>query len=141
MLNGIPYRAAELVEKEINLGRIKKTKKTYELMAGSWHSARELDKAIMAYNVAAEIGKDPKIFVQVGRIHAEQEQWDEAIAAYEKALKLGNFKNTGEVQLAVGIAKFYSQDKTGAIASLKNALAQADTKSQAAKWLDFVNRH
>ena len=61
----VPYKAALILEKELESGRIKDEEKNWEQLANAWLSAREWKKAIPPLKKAAEMSEDGELFLRL----------------------------------------------------------------------------
>ncbi len=79
-----------------------------------------------------------ELYLQLGRIHVEQELWQTSITVIKKALKKGGLKQTGEAYTLLGISYY----ETGQLQSAKNAFIHAldyrKTKKSAQQWLKYI---
>jgi len=117
----VPYKAAVLLDKEINAGRMDKDERNWELLANAWFQAREIDKAFAPLEKAAALSGDGKQYMRLGQLHIEKEKWQDAVSAIEKAVNKGGLKSKGEALLLRGIALF----NLGKVGPAKEALASA----------------
>jgi tetratricopeptide (TPR) repeat protein len=105
-----PVRAANLLTDKIDSGVIEGNLKVYEQLSNSWIAAREYRKALPVLDQAAELDDNGELFVRIGDVNIQLEEWDAAVSAYGKALDKGGLKDTGTVHLMLGIAN-YNQEK------------------------------
>ena len=66
-----PYHAAQILEKEMNAGRVSKSLKNLELLANLYQVAREHEKAIPVIQEAARAGGGGPMLERLGRSYAE----------------------------------------------------------------------
>ena len=135
----LPYKAAQLLQTEINGKRVKGTSKNWELLANAWTQAKEYKKATLALEKASHLNPKGVLFQQLGRIYVEQENWSSAIKALTKALQKGGLKNPGNAYLLLGMS-YYELKK---INKAKHAFIQAKkykkTRKSAGQWLDYIS--
>ncbi|MCF7971573.1 MAG: tetratricopeptide repeat protein, partial [Methylococcaceae bacterium] len=103
LYNKQPYQAATLLSKELDRQRVKKNSDHWELLASAWSNAREYQQAISALEKASALNDKGELYLQLGRIHVEQERWQDAINAINKALKKGDLKQPGDAYLLLGM--------------------------------------
>ncbi len=139
MFGGIPLKGAQLLEKSLAEGKVKKTQKNYEILGDAWVAAEEMEKGLVAYAASAKMAKDGRIFAKQGRIYLEQEKWDKANEYLTQGLKKGKIKNPQHVYMALGVARFNLKKFDAATESF-NAAKKASKKveRQADQWLEFV---
>lgn len=110
MYNEVPYRCAQVLEAGIEKKVLAVDDKLYEKLANCWIAARELDKAISPLTRAAELASTGDLFVRLGEVQVNREDWGGAQSALQRGLDKGQLKDTGSAQLMMGIA-LYNQNK------------------------------
>jgi tetratricopeptide (TPR) repeat protein len=130
-----PYRAARLLQAEMNKGRISRTQKHWTLLADSLWLAEEREQSLSALRKAAELSSDGNRHYRLGRALYDLERWEEAVAALDLALEKKGLKQPELARLLLGIAAFHAGDEKHARAALKRALRDEMTRDQARWWL------
>ena len=140
MDQGVPLRAALVMEEGIAAKTIEKTDKNYEITSSAWLLARESKNAIKSLNLAAPLASSGNVFAQLGSLQLEKENWKSAENVLRKAIKKGKLRQPGQVRLGLGIALAQQQRFGDAIKQFK--LAQKDKKSRraAGQWISFVSK-
>ena len=138
LYNKQPYQAANFLAKELNSKNVKQTAVNWELLANAWTSAREYKKAINALEKASLLHEKGKLYLQLGRIHVEQELWQAAITAIKKALKKGGLKQTGEAYILLGMSYYETQQLKSAEKAFKKAQQYRKTQKSAGQWLNYI---
>ena len=110
LFNEVPYRCAQVLEAGIEKKVVKVDDKVYEKLANCWISAAELDKAIEPLTRAAELAQSGDLFVRLGEVQVNREEWAAAQTALQRGIDKGKLKVLGSAQLMMGIA-LYNQDK------------------------------
>ncbi len=139
-LQAVPYKAAQVMQKGIEDNKIESNEKHWKSVAGNWHLAHELDKALVAYERAGRLASDGEHFMRMGNIYVEREDWKKAIDAYNKALGKGGLKanDTGRVLLNKGIAQFQAGNSNAAIATLEKAQKYDNVSNNASQWKNHI---
>ena len=133
-----PYRAAELLEAELDKGGIKKTAGNWTLLADALLLAQERERAARALQQAAELARDTTLYYRLGQILYDLEQWPAAVEALESALNRGDLKETDWAYLMLGIAAYRAGDAQRAVNALTHAQGFEKTHNQAKWWLERV---
>lgn len=135
----IPYKAAKLLDSEIQTGRVDKTAKNLYLMSQSWLLAQEFEKSIPPLKQAASLDTTGKYYVQLGQIYMSLEQWEDASTAFINGLRQGGLRRPDNAFMALGTALFYQ----GAYEAARDSFAEAseDKRSNkiAKQWIDYIN--
>lgn len=136
----LPYKAASLLNEKMNSGFLEKTPDNLELLANSWLLARETGNAITALSHLANIKSDPEIFYRIGRLHFDQENWEDAISNLEKATKIDDSEKQAEAYLLIGIAAYNLNQTAQSSRALNKALSAEKTREQAQWWLKKLGK-
>lgn len=135
----IPYKAGKLLSEALKQGKVKATRKHYEMLATFWTQAQEFDQALSALGQAAPLAKTGQVFIRQGGLYLAKEDWQNAKQALLKGLQKGQLKNQGKAYLSLGIAQFKSGERDQAIQSFEKAKTQGE-KKQADDWLAHIQQ-
>ena len=106
LFNDVPYRGATVLETAIENKTVKVDDKLYEKLANCWIAAAEYDRAIPPLQRAAELSGTGDLFVRLGEVQVQREDWEGAIAALQRGLEKGQLRDTGSAQMMMGLALF-----------------------------------
>ena len=110
LFNEVPYRGAQVLEAGIEKKIVKVDDKLYEKLANCWIAAGELDKSIQPLQKGAELAPTGEMYVRLGEVDIQREDWAGATAALERGINKGQLKDTANAQMLMGIA-LYNQKK------------------------------
>jgi tetratricopeptide (TPR) repeat protein len=110
MFNDVPYRGAQIIEAAMEKKLVNLDDKLYEKLANCWIAAGEFDKSIPPLQRAGELSATGDIFVRLGEVHVQREDWPAAIAAIQRGVDKGQLKDAGNAQLMLGIAHYSQKD-------------------------------
>lgn len=135
-----PRKAAEIMQEGLEQGIVENSKQNWEMTAGAWYEARELDKALEAYERAGRQASEGKLDLQRGFILVDLERWEEAEQALERALELGGLSNneTGNAHLLRGTAKYNLGQYDDALEAFNKATNYGRVESAAREWINHV---
>lgn len=136
---GVPVKAAQLLEQEIAAGNIPATRQNLEMQSQAWYMAGYEARAIPPLEVAAEKDDDGKLFVRIARLYMDLYEFGAAEKAARKALATEDLEDTGDAWLLVGMAMARSDKLDGARRAFVEAARYKDTEKWAAQWLRFVD--
>lgn len=134
----LPYPAATVLEKGIEAGVIKKDTAVYEQIANSWIAAREYNRSLPPLRQAAELSTDGKLFIRLGQVYLQREEWNEAAEALEQGIRKGGLENPGSAYLMQGIAYYNASHIPQAHASFMRALEHESTRAEADRWISYL---
>ena len=138
--NNIPHRSAVVLEKYLKSGLIESDERMLKTLAGSWHQAKELKRAVKFYGQAAEVENNGELFYKQGLLSFELENYGSAIKQLNRALKTDNLRKRGNAIMTIAQAHFYSDRFKSAYRTMKQA-AKSDNKSVAKNaklWLKHI---
>lgn len=110
LFNDVPYRGAQVLEAAIEKKTVTLDDKLYEKLANCWIAAGEFDKSIAPLQRAAELSATGDMFVRLGEVQVQREDWAGAMTALQRGVDKGQLKDAANAQLLMGIAQF-SQKK------------------------------
>lgn len=135
----IPYQGALFLERAMKDGKVKESKKTFELLSNSFVAAREYRKALAPLSKAAKLSSDGKLYAHQGRLYLNEENWIKALEAFSRAEKKGGIKKKGNLYIDKGIALIQLKKLERAKATLQKALEFDSSKKNALLWLDYIS--
>ncbi len=137
-----PRKAAEVMQQGLETGIVESTRRNWEMVAGAWYSARDLERALDAYERAGAQSSDGKLDLQRAFILTDQERWEEALEAVERALRLGGLTDSqaGNAYLLLGTARFNSGNDSGAIDAFNEATKYGRVERAAREWMNHIRQ-
>lgn len=141
-----PHRGAQLLEKEMQAGRIERTVSRLELLSQLWSQAREHKKAIPVLREAAQLSDTGMLSFRLGQSLLADEQNAAAEQAFQAAIRKGELDDAilAEAWILLGNARF-NQAGPGDRAQRRladEAFAQAErfaaTRAQARDWRGYI---
>ena len=106
LFNDVPYRGATVLETAIEKKMVNVDDKLYEKLANCWIAAGEFDRSITPLQRAAELSATGDMFVRLGEVQVQREDWAAATAAIQRGIDKGQLKDAGNANLLMGISHF-----------------------------------
>lgn len=137
-----PRLAAEVMEEGLGNGYIDETANNWEMTAGAWYQAREMDEALAAYERAGELSDSGKLDFQRASIMAADEDWQGVLDAATRALEKGDLTETqeGNSQLLIGMAHFNLGNLDRAEQAFNRAANYGTLQTAAREWLNHIEQ-
>lgn len=137
-----PRKAAEVMQEGLENGVVESTRRNWEMVAGAWYSARDLDRALLAYERAGAESSDGKLDLQRAFILTDQERWDDAMDALERALHVGGLSDSdlGNAYLLLGTSRFNTDDFDGALEAFNQAANYGRVEHSAREWINHIRQ-
>ncbi|WP_445766871.1 tetratricopeptide repeat protein [Rheinheimera sp.] len=135
--NNIPYKAASVMEKHMKDGLVKRDKTNINFIASNYQSAREFARAAEYYGELAVLTNDADAYRRQGSALSAIQKYNEAIAAFDKALAL-NVDKPSNVYMSLVDAYFYQRKYKEAYAALMNAKKDPAMSRQVRSWESYI---
>lgn len=137
-----PRLAAEVMQEGLAEGHVEPTAGNWEVTAGAWYQARELDRALDAYEEAGKRSDSGRIDFQRASIMTAEENWEGVLSAAERALDKGGLDRSqeGNAHLLIGMAHFNLNDLDRAEEAFNRASNYGTLASAAIEWLNHVEQ-
>ena len=135
--NNIPYKAASVMEKHMKEGLVKKDKNNISFIASNYQSAREFVRAAEYYGELAKLTNDADAYRRQGSAFVSVQKYNEAIAAFDRALSL-NVDKPSTVYMSLVDAYFNQKKYKEAYAALMNAKKDPAMSRQVRSWESYI---
>ncbi len=154
----MPYQAAQILEAELNAGRIRKTEDTLEQLSSLWRQSREYARTIPVLEEATRISTKSELHAQLGEALYNEGECSRAETAFKRAIDNGY--DAAKVWMLIGTCRYedvqkqekltcemsaqemenapISKGRLAAINAFDNVPMQSRQRSDAEKWISFV---
>jgi tetratricopeptide (TPR) repeat protein len=132
LFNDVPYRGAQVLEAGIEKKTLNVDEKLYEKLANCWIAAGELEKSLPPLQKGAELASSGDMFVRLGEVNLQRENWAAAEAAIDRGISKGQLKDASNAQLLMGIV-LYNQKKLSDARPWFERAAQSEKHRQMAR--------
>jgi len=139
LLHGLPYKAAVLLESEMNDEIVDANERNLRLLSQAWYQAREDQKAIPPLERAAALTNEGDLYIRLGQAHINLEQWSEASAALQKGIQIGGLKRNDTANIMLGMALFNQKRLEQARRAFEKAASDNRSKRAAVQWMAYVD--
>lgn len=142
MFHETPIKAAEVMERGFKSEVVKRTPDNLEILANAYFNSREFDKAIPPLRDAANRSDKGKLSYRLGQAYLQNEQWGDAETALQKSLDKKGLSDDeeGMVWMLIGITQLERERFTAAKRSMTRSARFKNTKSDAGKWITFLDQ-
>ena len=89
LLHELPYKAAQILEKEMQNKNIKRNVRNLKLLSQAWYQAREDAKSISPLRQAAAKSDTGELYVRLAQAYTNLGHWQDAAGALQEALQRG----------------------------------------------------
>lgn len=136
---GLAYKAAVLLESEMESGRIATNARTLEQLSQAWYMAHDPKKALPALERAASLSESGELYMRLAELHMDLYEWRAAADAASKALDLGGLRREGSAWLLNGMARVRLKQYDEAEKSFRRAAQFEDSRKYSDQWLAYVD--
>lgn len=134
----VPYRGARILEREMNRGRVAKTRDNYEKLARFYRQAQEFDLAVPPLNAAASMSNDGQLYEVLGQALYAEGEFDKAERSLRSALNKGGLKEPGNAWVLIGNSLYDSDRPREAIDAFRRGSRYGYSEETANNWIKFV---
>lgn len=135
--NGMPYRAAKILEKHVKSGLLKDDADMLASIANAYHQSKNYDTAAKLYAQAAAKSSDPEHYRKEGTLLLVAEDYKGAIKALNNALERG-VENPEKIHFTLMEANFYAGDFRAAYKHVQEAKKDRSLRRNAAAWEPYI---
>lgn len=139
LLHGLPYKAAQVLQKGITDKFVEGNERNLRLLSQSWYQAREDAKAIPPLRQAAEMSNDGELYIRLAQAYVNLEQWKEAATAANEALRLGGLKRDDQANIMLGMALFNQKLFEQSRVAFERAAKDKRSAHAAGQWVNYVD--
>jgi hypothetical protein len=138
LFNEVPYRCAQVIDEAIDKKIVKVDSKLYEKQANCWIAAREYEKSIAPLSEAAKTSDNGNLWVRLGEVQVQRNNWSGAADALGKGINKGGLKDVGNAQLMLGIALYNQKKMTEAESWFEKAKSSEKSRKTAEGYLQLI---
>ena len=140
LYSGIPYKAARLLEKQMETGTVNDNATHRILLAQAWSATGERQEAVRALENAVNSAPDPELRLQLAQWYFEEERWQAAETLLQPVTnRQGNSKFRAQAWLLLGIARFEQGKSVAAREAFHKASQLPGVNDTAHQWLQFID--
>jgi len=140
LYNEIPYRAGFVLEKGFAEERIEKNERNLQLLADSWLTAKEFDRALPPLVRAAKLSEEGDLSLRLGHVYLQRDDFKNAATALRNALRKGGLAKPSSAELLLGITLFQLGESQESENAFKRAANHESTRKSAQEWLTHLRR-
>ncbi|MDF2153968.1 hypothetical protein [Vibrio sp. CAU 1672] len=135
---GIPYKAAKVLQLEIANGNIEATKENYERLASFWQQAKELDESIVAYTKAFDLKPTAGTQIQIARLMIQAKKYSDATVFVSTSAPDASKEQKAELAYIRGMAFFELKQPNRALQAMRSAAQSPNMKTVVRPWINFL---
>ena len=134
----VPYKAASLLEREMETGRVPGSAKNYRLLSQAFMLAQEDERAVPALKEAARLSDDGELDVRLGNTYLNLGDYEECITAVRNGLRKGGLKSPENAQISLGMCLYNKRQYNDAIAAFRAAAKTQRSRKISQQWIRVI---
>ena len=139
MQREVPYKAASLLQREMESGRVSKDAKNYRLLSQAWMLSQEDARAIPALEQAARLSTDGELNVRLGNAYLNITEYRDCASAVQTGLRKGGLKNPDNAHISLGMCLYNLKQYDEARAAFRQAARFDKSRRVANQWISVIN--
>ncbi|MGK0441224.1 MAG: tetratricopeptide (TPR) repeat protein [Pseudohongiellaceae bacterium] len=136
----VPYKASKVMEKGIKAEQIKATSKNLELTGNALRASQEVERAIPYMEKAAEKSDKGELWIRLGNLYLNNDEFDKAAKAIKSGLKKDGVNRPDQAKLALGMAYFNMKNYKSARKVFGEAGKDDRSAKTAGQWVDYMDK-
>jgi tetratricopeptide (TPR) repeat protein len=139
MQHEVPYKAATLLDYEMENGRVSRNAKNYRLLSQAWSLAQEDEKSIPALKEAARLSNEGELDLRLGNAYLNLGRYAECVSAVQAGLRKGGIKSPDNAQISLGMCLYNQQKYSAAIRAFREARKTRRSARISNQWINVIN--
>jgi tetratricopeptide (TPR) repeat protein len=138
MQREVPYKAGQLLEKEMASGRVSKNAKNYRLLSQAWQLSMEDEKAIPALKEAARLSSDGELDIRLGNALLNTGKYGECVTSVRNGIRKGDLKSPDNAQISLGMCLYNQQKYRASIEAFQAAAKTPRSRKISNQWINVI---
>ena len=134
----VPYYAGSVMARGFDDELLDDKSKNYELAGSAWAQAREVAKSIPMMEKAAVKSEEGELYVRLGNVYLDGDQFAKAADSVEKGLKKGGVKRPDQARLVLGMSYFNLGEYNKARRAFRDAGKDKRSAKYSQQWLKYI---
>ncbi|RUO75494.1 hypothetical protein CWI81_10010 [Idiomarina seosinensis] len=137
-LNELPFKAAKVIEQGLSKNILADNLSNRKFYAQSLMQAKEYQKAITAYQQAADLGDSGEMLAQAAQLAINNDKNEQALQLADDSLAAGELKNPGNMYLVKGMVYVNLQQFDQALNEFNTAAEFSGSRAAAQQWSRYA---
>jgi len=138
MQHEVPWKAATLLQEEMDRGRISKDAKYYRMLSQALTLASEDEMAVPALQEAARLSDEGELDLRLGNAYLNLGKYSECISAIERGIEKGKIKSPDNAQISLGMCLYNTRDYRDSIAAFREAGKTQRSRRISNQWIRVI---
>ena len=138
MQHEVPYKAAIVLDAQMEAGVVKKEAKNYRLLSQALTLAAEDEASIPALQQAARLSDEGELNLRLGNAHLNLGQYTECITAIREGVRKGGIKSPDNAQISLGMCLYNEKEYQDAIVAFREAGKTQRSARISRQWISVI---
>jgi len=138
MQHEVPWKAAKLLQKEMESGRVQKNAKNYRMLSQALTLAAEDEMAIPALQEAARLSDEGELDLRLGNAYLNLGMYGECVTSIRNGLEKGKIKSPDNAQISLGMCLYNEKEYRNSIAAFREAGKTDRSRRIANQWISVI---
>jgi tetratricopeptide (TPR) repeat protein len=134
----VPYKAATLLQEQMDAGMVEKNAKNYRLLSQALTLASEDEQSIPALVEAARLSDEGELNLRLGNAHLNLGNYEECVAAIKEGLSKGGIQSPDNAQISLGMCHYNLKQYDDALAAFREASKTQRSARFARQWTAVI---
>ena len=134
----VPFKAGQLLEKEMASGRVSKNAKNYRLLSQAWQLSMEDEKAIPALEEAARLSDEGELDVRLGNALLNTGEYSDCVASVRNGIRKGGLKSPDNAQISLGMCLYNLRQYRASIEAFQTAAKTPRSRRVSNQWINVI---
>jgi len=139
MQREVPYKAGQLLEKEMAAGRVSKNAKNYRLLSQAWQLSMENEKAIPALTEAARLSDEGELDIRLGNAFLNTGKYSDCVTSVRNGIRKGGLKSPDNAQISLGMCLYNLRQYQASIEAFRSAAKTSRSRRVSNQWINVIN--
>ena len=136
----IPYKSSKVLDKAIKEGSVEKNKKNWEYLSQAFINGQDYQKALMPLRKAAEQSEDGDLYMRLGQVYMQLDEYENAAKYIGLAIDKGKLKREDTAHVVRGMAYFNLGQLDSARKEFEAARKFERSRKMANKWISYLSK-
>ena len=138
MQHEIPHKAGELLEIQIDAGRVAGTTRDYRLLSQAWSLAHEYERSIPALTEAAKLSEDGELDIRLANSLLNTGRYSDCAGAIDTGLAKGGVRSPEIAYVTLGVCLYNEHEYVAAKGAFLKASSHPATAKMAQGWIEVI---
>ncbi len=139
MQREVPFKAASLLQSEMDSGRVEKNASNYRLLSQAYMLSQEDMKAIPALKEAARLSEDGELDVRLGNAYLNIGEYADCATAVRSGLRKGGLKSVDNAQISLGMCLYNLKQYSDSKAAFREASKTNRSRRVSNQWISVID--